>query len=57
MFFSNELLGIEGKVNLKNQEENLANGNHVISIDPKASNTEIDSKRFVELIYAQRCIF
>lgn len=47
---SNELLGLEGMVKIKNPDENLLNGNHTISIgdsDAKISTNDItDSKRF-----------
>ena len=50
--YSNELLGLEGMVKIKNPDENLLNGNHTISITPdsdaKIPNNDItDSKRFV----------
>lgn len=47
--YSNELLGLEGMVKLKNPDEHLLNGNHTISIgdsDTKISTNDItDSKR------------
>lgn len=47
--YSNELLGLEGMVKIKNPDENLLNGNHTISIgdsDTKISTNDItDSKR------------
>lgn len=50
--YSNELLGLEGMVKIKNPDENLLNGNHTISItgdsDVKISHNDItDSKRFL----------
>lgn len=48
--YSNELLGLEGMVKIKNPDENLLNGNHTIAIgdsDIKISTNDItDSKRF-----------
>lgn len=46
---SNELLGLEGMVKIKNPDENLLNGNHAISVDPnpKASTNDVDPKRFL----------
>lgn len=48
--YSNELLGLEGMVKIKNPDEHLLNGNHTISIgdsDVRISTNDItDSKRF-----------
>lgn len=40
-------------VKIKNPDENLLNGNHIISIDPnpKSSSNDVDSKRFVVSIF------
>lgn len=59
--FSNELLGLEGMVKIKNPDENLLNGNHTHTIsigdtDVKISTNDItDSKRFafIDLVITQ----
>lgn len=47
MFFlyRNELLGLEGMVKIKNPDDNVINSNSVVSIDPKASIGDADTKR------------
>lgn len=57
--YSNELLGLEGMVKIKNPDENLLNGNHTISIgdsDIKISTNDItDSKRLINPLI--KCIY
>lgn len=48
---SNELLGLEGMVKIKNPDEHLMNGNHIVSIgadsDTKIPNNDVtDTKRY-----------
>lgn len=43
--YRNELLGLEGMVKIKNPDDNVTNSNSVVSIDPKASIGDADTKR------------
>lgn len=57
MFFlyRNELLGLEGMVKIKNPDDNVTNSNSVVSIDPKASIGDADTKRCCFFIFVLEC--